>query len=287
MAGLVPPGHKVAVRAHRRRRAGAALQPDHRHREAGHRAGPARAHAQPGVLRASRATTRRAPARSRPPTSTTPATFKGIVRADGRIATRNYIGVLTSVNCSATVARAIADHFRRDIHPEALARLSERRRRGRAHARRRLRHRQRRRAAAGAAPHARRLCAAPQLRGRCWSSAWAARRTRSSGLMEQEGLADRRARCTPSTSRTPAAPRKTVAHGIELVEWLLEEANRVQRAAGEREPHHGRPAVRRLGRLLGHQRQPGARRGGRSAGAPRRHARSCRRRPRSTAANTC
>ena len=40
------------------------------------------------------------------------ATFEGIVRADGRIATRNYIGVLTSVNCSATVARMIADEFR-------------------------------------------------------------------------------------------------------------------------------------------------------------------------------
>ena len=40
------------------------------------------------------------------------ATFQGIVRADGRIATRNYIGVLTSVNCSATVARLIADEFR-------------------------------------------------------------------------------------------------------------------------------------------------------------------------------
>jgi altronate hydrolase len=51
----------------------------------------------------------------------TPATFQGIVRADGRVATRNYLGILTSVNCSATVARAIADHFRRDIHPEALA----------------------------------------------------------------------------------------------------------------------------------------------------------------------
>jgi altronate hydrolase len=51
----------------------------------------------------------------------TPATFDGIVRADGRVATRNYIGVLTSVNCSATAARAIADHFRRDIRPEALA----------------------------------------------------------------------------------------------------------------------------------------------------------------------
>jgi altronate hydrolase len=49
------------------------------------------------------------------------ASFEGIVREDGRVATRNYIGILTSVNCSATVARAIADHFRRDIRPEALA----------------------------------------------------------------------------------------------------------------------------------------------------------------------
>jgi altronate hydrolase len=50
-----------------------------------------------------------------------PATFMGIRREDGRVATRNYIGILTSVNCSATVARAIADYFRRDGHPEALA----------------------------------------------------------------------------------------------------------------------------------------------------------------------
>jgi len=41
-----------------------------------------------------------------------PATFQGIVRADGRVATRNWIGILTSVNCSATVARMIADHFK-------------------------------------------------------------------------------------------------------------------------------------------------------------------------------
>src|SRR5450830_202598 len=40
-----------------------------------------------------------------------PASFQGIVRADGRVATRNYIGILTSVNCSATVARMIARHF--------------------------------------------------------------------------------------------------------------------------------------------------------------------------------
>ena len=53
--------------------------------------------------------------------ATAPATFLGIVRPDGRVATRNYIAILSSVNCSATVARAIADRFRRDIFPEALA----------------------------------------------------------------------------------------------------------------------------------------------------------------------
>ena len=39
------------------------------------------------------------------------ATFSGIVRADGRVATRNYLGVLTTVNCSATVARKISEAF--------------------------------------------------------------------------------------------------------------------------------------------------------------------------------
>ena len=39
------------------------------------------------------------------------ATFMGIVRPDGRVATRNFIGLLSTVNCSATVVRAIADHF--------------------------------------------------------------------------------------------------------------------------------------------------------------------------------
>jgi len=39
------------------------------------------------------------------------ATFMGIVRRDGRVATRNYIGIISSVNCSATVSRRIADWF--------------------------------------------------------------------------------------------------------------------------------------------------------------------------------
>jgi len=45
------------------------------------------------------------------------ARFMGIVRPDGRVATRNFIGLISSVNCSATVIKHIAAHFT----PERLA----------------------------------------------------------------------------------------------------------------------------------------------------------------------
>ncbi len=38
-----------------------------------------------------------------------PRSFMGYRRKDGRVGTRNYVGILTSVNCSATVARHIAE----------------------------------------------------------------------------------------------------------------------------------------------------------------------------------
>ncbi|MBZ4018470.1 UxaA family hydrolase [Streptomyces purpurogeneiscleroticus] len=40
------------------------------------------------------------------------ATFQGYVRADGSVGTRNYLAVLTSVNCSATAAKQIAARLR-------------------------------------------------------------------------------------------------------------------------------------------------------------------------------
>ena len=45
------------------------------------------------------------------------ATFSGLRRSDGRVGTRNYIGVLTSVNCSAQAAKRIAAAF---SAPDAL-----------------------------------------------------------------------------------------------------------------------------------------------------------------------
>ena len=45
------------------------------------------------------------------------ATFMGIVRENGQVGTRNYIAVLSSVNCSATVVHKVAEYFT----PERLA----------------------------------------------------------------------------------------------------------------------------------------------------------------------
>ncbi|HEY2188440.1 MAG TPA: UxaA family hydrolase, partial [Caldimonas sp.] len=159
-----------------------------------------------------------------------PATFDGIVRADGRIATRNYIGILTSVNCSATVARAIADHFRRDIHPGALARFPN------VDGVVALTHgggcatdsageplQVLRRTLGGYARHAN-FASVMVVGLGCETN-------QISGLMEQERLggADGGPALHAFNIQETGGTKKTVAHGIELVEWLLEEADRVTR----------------------------------------------------------
>jgi len=53
----------------------------------------------------------------RPPAPATGDTFMGFERANGTVGTRNFIAVITSVNCSATAARRIADAFT----PEVMA----------------------------------------------------------------------------------------------------------------------------------------------------------------------
>ncbi|MDA8062346.1 MAG: altronate dehydratase family protein [Actinomycetota bacterium] len=68
-------------------------------------AGPGRA--APGTAGAA---TARPGAKARPAPGG-PASFQGIVRPDGRVGTRNYVAVLSSVNCSATVVRRIVSAF--------------------------------------------------------------------------------------------------------------------------------------------------------------------------------
>lgn len=226
VAGLVPPGHKVATRAIGRGEAvrrynqiiGTATQDiaagQHVH---SHNLAFSRFERDPAVGQAVQ------------PTAyvDTPATFQGIVRADGRVATRNYIGVLTSVNCSATAARAIADHFRRDVNPRALA----------------------------AYPHVDGVVALTHGAG-CALAAQGEpmdvlRRTlggyarhanfaglllvglgcetnQVSALVEHEGLSEGPLLHTFNIQDT-GGTRRTVRRGIELVERMLEEANRARR----------------------------------------------------------
>lgn len=107
----IPPGHKVALRA---------KQPGDAVRRYGQIIGFATCPIQPGehihMHNLGMGDFERDYAWGEEATPTAPArqqdTFMGIRRADGRIATRNYIGILSSVNCSATVVKAIEDHFR-------------------------------------------------------------------------------------------------------------------------------------------------------------------------------
>ena len=226
VTGLVPPGHKVATRAiavgEAVRRynqvighATQAIAPgQHVHTHNLAFAEFARAH-EPGA--------------GAQPTAyvAEPATFDGIVRGDGRVATRNYIGVLTSVNCSATAARAIADQFRRDIHPEALAAFAN------VDGVVALTHgmgcatdsegeelRVLRRTLGGYARHPN-FAAVLVVGLGCETN-------QIQGLVAQEGLQEG-ARLVTFNIQDTGGTAKTVARGVELIRQLLPEANRVKR----------------------------------------------------------
>ncbi len=226
VSGLVPPGHKVAVRAI------AAGEPVRRYNQI---IGTAKVAIQPGQhvhthnLEFSHFARDYAVGQGAQSTAyvDAPATFQGIRRADGRIATRNYVGVLTSVNCSATVARAIADHFRRDIHPEVLAAFPNvdgvvalTHGGGCATASDGEPLQLLRRTLGGYARHPN-FAAILVVGLGCETNQIA-------GLMEQEGLRAGTALHTFNIQET-GGTRKTVAHGVELITWLLEEANKVER----------------------------------------------------------
>jgi altronate hydrolase len=126
VAGLVPPGHKVAARAIR------AGEPVRRYNQIigfASRDIAAGEHVHLHNLKMGAFDRDYAFGADAKPTQyvADPASFMGIVRADGpnagRVATRNYIGILSTVNCSATVSRGIADAFRRGALADELARF--------------------------------------------------------------------------------------------------------------------------------------------------------------------
>ena len=226
VSAMVPAGHKVATRSI------AAGEPVRRYNQI---IGVAKADIAPGQhvhthnLAMSEFARDYAFAQDAKPTdyAAEPATFMGIVRPDGRVATRNYVGILSSVNCSATVSRAIADYFRRDIRPEALADYPnvdgvaalthgygcavDPEGDGLAITRRTL---------AGYARHPN--FAAVSMIGLGCETNQIGRILQEHRLEQQPGLQAFTIQDTGGTSRT-------IAHGIELIKEMLPEANKVTR----------------------------------------------------------
>lgn len=222
ISGLVPPGHKVATRAI------AAGQPVRRYNQIigfASRDIAAGEHVHLNNLAMGDFERDYAFGADAKPTQfiTPAATFQGIVRADGRVATRNYIGILSTVNCSATVARGIADHFTRerlaayanvdgvvalthgsgcgmDTHGEGMQVL--------------------RRTLAGYARHAN-FAGVLMIGLGCESN-------QISSLLGAEQLQEGPLLQTFSIQDT-GGTAKTIAHGIKLIEAMLPHANAVHR----------------------------------------------------------
>lgn len=226
VAGLVPPGHKVATAAIA---AGAAVR---RYNQVIGHATQAIApgqHVHTHNLAFASFERAHEPGAGAQPTqyAAEPATFLGIVRPDGRVATRNYIGVLTSVNCSATAARAIADHFRRDVRPEALADypnvdgvVALTHGMGCATASDGEELQVLRRTLGGYARHAN-FAAVLVVGLGCETN-------QIQGLIAQEGLQEG-AKLVAFNIQDTGGTARTVARGVELIRAMLPEANRVQR----------------------------------------------------------
>ena len=268
IAGLVPPGHKVATRAI------AAGSPVRRYNQIiGFASRDIRAGEHVHLHNLAMGAFDRDyafGADAKPTQYVEPAaTFAGIVRSDGpnagKVGTRNYLGILST---RQLLGDGRARH-RRAFHTGAPCGVSERRWRRRAHARFGLRHGHAGRSDADPPPHAGRLCEARQLRRR------ADRRPRLRGQPDQRAPRQRAPRGKRAAAHVldPGHRRHGQDDRARRVDHRRDApaCERRRAGAGAGVASDGRPAVRRIGRLLGHHGQPGARCGGRPARASRRH----------------
>jgi altronate hydrolase len=151
------------------------------------------------------------------------ASFMGIVRANGQVATRNFVGVLSTVNCSSTVAHKIAEYFT----PERLAEYPN---------------------VDGVAAFAHDLGCGMEMTGepmdllRRTMAGYArhanlagalivglgCERNQIKGLMKEQKL-DANDRLRLFTMQDEGGTRKTIEAGIAAVKEMLPDANRVQR----------------------------------------------------------
>lgn len=151
------------------------------------------------------------------------ATFQGIVRADGRVATRNYIGILSTVNCSSTVIHQIAAHFtteRLKDYPNIDGVVAFAQTSGCGMSSPSYHFDLLRRTLAGYARHAN--------FGGVLIVGLGCERNQLSGLLESQHLEPGR-QLRSLVMQESGGTRDTIAAGIAAIEAMLPEANRVER----------------------------------------------------------
>ncbi len=193
-------------------------------------------------------------------------TFQGFRRANGKVGTRNYLAVLTSVNCSATVARLIAKEVERsDIladYPNVDGVIALVHGTGCGIAAKGVGFDALMRTQWGYAGNPN--IGATLMVGLGCEVFQIGRMKEEYGIVESDSFHSLTIQATGGT-------RKTVAAGVDHVRTMLPLLNSVERAPAPGERTDACAPVRGFGRLLGHHRQSRPWRGGRYPGAQRRH----------------
>ena len=210
------------------------------------------------------------------------ATFEGYRRASGKTGTRNYIGILTSVNCSASVARFAAQAVERsgalDAYPGIDGIVAIVHGTGCGHAAYGEGFEVLRRTQWGYASHPN--FAGVVMVGLGCEVFQIGRMKREYGLEETDTFRTLTIQETGGTKKTVEAISAAIRDMLPIA------------AAARRETRPGlrigpRPAMRRLGRLFGPDREPGTGRTPPTSWSATAAPRSCPRRPRSTGPSTC
>jgi len=173
------------------------------------------------------------------PTSTTAATFEGYVRGDGRVGTRNYIAIISTVNCSAStnkyIVREIQQRALLDGYPNVDGVLALTHKTGCGMAFDSPDHQQLARTLAGFARHPN--VAAYLIIGLGCEISQASYLVENQKLVQVDGLSS----ATRGSSQTPSPPlvltiqdeggiAGTVAAGVEAVATLLPQVDALQRS---------------------------------------------------------
>jgi altronate hydrolase len=152
-----------------------------------------------------------------------PATIMGIMRADGRVATRNYVAIISSVNCSAHVSRKIAEYFtgeRMADYPNVDGVFAVTHQTGCGMASTGEPVEVLRRVLAGYATH-------PNVAS-CLMIGLGCEANQINDLLAAQGL-KRTGQLQPFTIQDTGGTRKTIQDGIARIKELLPEANKVKR----------------------------------------------------------